>query len=89
MFSAADLGAMTFPPIKYIVPGVLPEGATILAGRPKLGKSWLAMDIGLATGRGTYCLGDRKCAQGNVLYLALADNRRRLQSESPRSRLRS
>jgi RecA-family ATPase len=80
ILSAAALGAMTFPPIKYIVPGVLPEGATILAGRPKLGKSWLALDIALAVARGDYCLGDRKCVQGDVLYLALEDNRRRLQS---------
>ena len=77
-FTAADLGSMEFPPIKWIVPGVLPEGATILAGRPKLGKSWLALDLGLAVARGDYCLGDIKCETGDVLYLALEDNQRRL-----------
>lgn len=78
--SFADLGTMTFPDIKWIVPMYLPEGCTILAGRPKLGKSWLALDIALAVARGAYCLGDIKCPQGEVLYLALEDNARRLQS---------
>jgi len=48
---------MVFPPIRWIVPDVLPEGATILAGRPKLGKSWMALDMALAVARGAYCLG--------------------------------
>jgi hypothetical protein len=84
IFSAKALGAMEFPPIKWIVPEVLPEGATILAGRPKLGKSWMALDIALAVARGDYCLGDRLCPAGDVLYLALEDNRRRLQSRIDR-----
>ena len=79
-FSAFRLGKMEFPPIKYAVPGLIPEGCSILAGRPKLGKSWLALDVALAVARGDYCLGDFKCEQGNVLYLALEDNRRRLRS---------
>ena len=80
VFSAHDLGEMSFPPIKYAVPGLIPEGCSILAGRPKLGKSWLALDIALAVARGDYCLGDVKCEQGDVLYLALEDNKRRLMS---------
>ena len=80
LFSAAELGAMTFPDIKWIVPMYLPEGCTILAGRPKLGKSWLALDIALAVARGSYCLGDIECPKGDVLYLALEDNPRRLKS---------
>lgn len=78
--SAADLGAMTFPDIKWIVPMYLPEGCSILAGRPKLGKSWLALDIALAVARGSICMGDIECPQGDVLYLALEDNKRRLKS---------
>jgi len=80
MLTAFELGGMTFPAIKWVVPGYLPEGCTILAGRPKLGKSWLALDIALAVARGTYCLGEVKCTQGAVLYLALEDNLRRLKS---------
>lgn len=76
-FSAFDLGQIEFPPIRFILPGYVPEGATILAGRPKLGKSWLALDLALAVARGSDCLGT-KCEQGDVLYLALEDNQRRL-----------
>jgi hypothetical protein len=80
VFSAKELGAMEFQPVKWIVNDVLPEGATILAGRPKLGKSWLALDIALAVARGAYCLGNKLCTPGDALYLALEDNPRRLQS---------
>lgn len=80
MLSAAELGAKTFPDIKWIIPTYLPEGCTILAGRPKLGKSWLALDIALAVARGAFCLGNVKCPKGDVLYLALEDNQRRLRS---------
>src|SRR5262249_375754 len=46
--TAEDLQTMTFAPIKYIVPGLIVEGCVLLAGRPKVCKSWLALDIGLA-----------------------------------------
>lgn len=79
IFSAFDLGRTEFPPIRFIVPGFVPEGCTILAGRPKLGKSWLALDMALAVTKGGECLGVT-CDPGAVLYLALEDNQRRLQS---------
>ena len=60
------------------MPDVLPEGLTILAGKPKLGKSWLALDMALAVAGGGSVLG-RECEPGPVLYLALEDNQRRLQ----------
>jgi hypothetical protein len=78
--TAASLRTKVFEPIKYIVTGYIIEGATILAGRPKLGKSWLMLDVGLAVARGGKCLGNIKCDEGDVLYLALEDNERRLQS---------
>src|SRR3712207_4780338 len=78
--SAADLQRQTFPPIRYVVPGYIAEGLTLLAGRPKLGKSWFMLDVGLAVAAGRTCLGATACEQGDVLYLALEDNERRLQS---------
>ena len=66
MFTAADLQGMEFPPINWVVPGVLPEGLTILAGKPKLGKSWLALDMALAVAGGGSVLG-RECAPGAAL----------------------
>lgn len=79
IFNAFDLGTTEFPPIRFVVPGFVPEGCTILAGRPKLGKSWLVLDMALAVAKGEECLGVT-CDPGEVLYLALEDNRRRLQS---------
>jgi hypothetical protein len=77
--SAASLKGQQFSPIRWIVPGIAPEGLTLLAGRPKLGKSWFALDIALAVAAGRFTLGDRRCEIGDVLYLALEDNDRRIQ----------
>ena len=71
---------MTFPPIKYVVPGVIVEGLTLLAGKPKIGKSWLLLHAAIAVARGGITLGDIHCIEGDVLYYALEDNLRRLQS---------
>jgi len=77
--SARELRRREFPAIRYVVPGYIAEGCTLLAGRPKLGKSWLVLDMGLAVATGSTCLGAIECEQGDVLYLALEDNERRLQ----------
>jgi AAA domain len=81
LLSSADLLKIeVFPPIKFAVKGYVVEGATILAGRPKIGKSWMTLDWNVAVARGGFCLGDIHCKQGEVLYLALEDNKRRLKS---------
>jgi hypothetical protein len=77
--TAAALRTQTFAPLKYIVPDLIVEGCVLLAGRPKAGKSWLALDVGIAVAAGRYCLGDRKPEQGSILYLALEDGDRRMQ----------
>jgi AAA domain len=77
--TATDLMAAELPPVRWVVPGVLPEGVTLLAGKPKLGKSWLVLGMCLAVAIGGVALGTRHVEQGEVLYLALEDNRRRLQ----------
>jgi RecA-family ATPase len=77
--SAADLATRQFPELRYIVPGLLPEGLTILAGGIKLGKSWMTMDWAYAVASGGSALGNILCDQGDVLHLALEDNERRLQ----------
>lgn len=78
IFSAAELMAQEFAPIRYVVEGYIAEGCTLLAGRPKIGKSWLCFDIAIAIADAETCLGGIRCAEGSVLYLALEDNRRRL-----------
>jgi hypothetical protein len=77
---AKGLQTMTFTPIKYVVPGIIVEGLTLLAGKPKVGKSWLLLHAAIAVARGGFTLGDLHCIEGDVLYCALEDNERRLQS---------
>jgi hypothetical protein len=81
VFSAAELHRITFSEISYVVPGLIPEGLSILAGRPKIGKSWLALDMAFAVASQSpsFCLGDKEPMHGDVLYCALEDNPRRLQ----------
>jgi hypothetical protein len=78
--SASTLMNMHFNPVNYIVPDVLVEGLTIFAGKPKIGKSWLLLHAANAIAEGGTTLGGLKCAEGDVLYCALEDNPRRLQS---------
>jgi hypothetical protein len=75
---AESLLDMTFDPIKFVIPNYVVEGLTILAGAPKLGKSWLAYDFSIAVATGGRAMGKLDCEQGDVLYLCLEDNRRRV-----------
>jgi AAA domain-containing protein len=75
----AQLQTMTFEPVSYLLPNIIPEGLTLLVGKPKIGKSWLSLDLGIAVSGNRYTLGNIKPAQGDVLYLALEDSNRRLQ----------
>jgi AAA domain len=79
MVSASALRTMTFDPVRFVVPGLVPEGLTLLVSRPKAGKSWLALDLCIAAAGDRFTLGTIKPAQGDVLYLALEDSKRRLQ----------
>jgi 5S rRNA maturation endonuclease (ribonuclease M5) len=79
IISAADLMAKEFPEQKYAVEGILSEGVTIFAGKPKLGKSWCGLGLALAIASGGKAFGKIPVVQGNVLYLALEDGERRLQ----------
>jgi AAA domain len=82
LLSYADqLGKKRFSPMRYIVPNILPEGLTVLAGRPKVGKSWLALDIAIGVAAGCRVMHNATPeTPGDVLYLALEDNERRLQA---------
>lgn len=77
--TARDLQHMDFPPLRFAVEGYIAEGLTLLAGKPKIGKSWMAIDFAMAIATGGLALGSIPCEQGPVLYCALEDNHRRLQ----------
>lgn len=77
--TAAELLSREFAPIRWLIPGLLPEGLMLLAARPKVGKSWLALDVAIACATGGEIFG-RRVERGDVLYLALEDNDRRMHS---------
>lgn len=61
-----------------VVPDLFSSGLGFLGGRPKVGKSWLALQLAFSVTSGGRFL-NRPIEQGKVLYLALEDNPRRLQ----------
>lgn len=73
---AAELLALDLPPLRWLVPDLVPEGTTILAAPPKVGKSCLVYQIAVEASIGGELLG-RRVAPGSVLYLALEDGKRR------------
>jgi hypothetical protein len=74
------LEAQEFPPLRYAIPGIIPEGTTLLVGPPKIGKSWFVLSCALATATGGIVLEHIPVAARPTLYLALEDGHRRMQS---------
>src|ERR1700674_538103 len=77
---ASELLKKVLPEHRWAVRGVLAEGLGLLVGRPKIGKSWLALNVAVAIASGGRALGQIPVEAGDVLYLALEDNERRLRS---------
>src|SRR5699024_10537981 len=74
------LDAKQFAPMRWALPGVVPEGMGLFTGAPKVGKSWASLDIALAVASGGHALGSiHTGAPRPVLLLALEDGERRLQ----------
>lgn len=72
-YTLAELAAAKVDPPAFIVQDLLPVGLTILSGRPKSGKSFLALQLSMAVAGGGLFL-DRPAREGPVLYLALEDS---------------
>lgn len=72
---------MTTPlqPIKFIVQGLIPQGLHVLAGSPKIGKSWLSLWICLQVAKGEK-VWEFETTKSDVLYLCLEDSFARIQS---------
>jgi RecA-family ATPase len=70
-------------PLRWVFPGIIPEGLTLLVGAPKVGKSWLNIDLMVALALGcpkeVFDWGQSIEPTSN-LYLALEDPQRRLYS---------
>lgn len=63
---------------RWIVPGLLPAGLTILAGAPKTGKSFLSLDLAFSVAMGGKAFGTLPTIQASTFYLALEDHDTRI-----------
>ena len=77
--TAEQLQRAPYSLVPFLVDELIPEGLHILAGAPKIGKSWLALWLCLCVAQGQP-LWNFAVTQGEVLYLSLEDSYRRIQS---------
>ena len=85
---ADTLQSTAYEPVSFVVDDLLPQGLHLLAGAPKIGKSWLALWLCLcaAQGKPLWTFATRPC---EVLYLCLEDSFQRInhpaqETHSPR-----
>ena len=76
--SGAKLMDLEFMPQEFVVRGLLPKGLSILGGAPKIGKSWLMLELALRVSKGEPMWG-LETKQGTVLYYCLEDTLQRIQ----------
>ena len=77
--TAGALLATPIPPVKWIIPGLLPVGLAIFAGPSKAGKSWLTLWLCLQIAQGNP-VWNREIEPRTVIYFSLEDTFNRLQS---------
>ncbi len=76
--SCEEIMTTVYKPIEFVVDNLIGQGLYILAGAPKVGKSWLSLDICLSIAKGEKVLG-QETSKGTVLYLCLEDSFERIQ----------
>ena len=77
--TAEDLQNRMYEPTHFLIDELIPEGLHILAGAPKIGKSWLALWLCLCVAQGQ-ALWNFATTQGEALYLSLEDSFQRIQT---------
>ena len=75
--SSAALMDQEFTPAEFVVKGFLPKGLCVLGGAPKIGKSWMMLDLCLHVAKGEPFLG-MEVKQGTAWYLSLEDTNDRI-----------
>jgi hypothetical protein len=72
-FTFEEIDAMEDVEIKWAIPDLLPQGLVVLAGAPKMGKSWLVQQLSCSIATGGVALSKFPTNQGSILHLALED----------------
>jgi archaellum biogenesis ATPase FlaH len=85
VIDAKDLMNLKLPEPIWIAKGIIPEGLAMLVGKPKIGKSYFALELAIDVAKGETFMenvinGGFEASKGNVLYFSLEDNLRRLQA---------
>lgn len=75
----ATLMSCPIQPLNFVVDTLLSQGLHILAGSPKVGKSWLALWLAVTVAKGEPIWG-MPVKQGTTLYLCLEDSTLRIQN---------
>ncbi|WP_243417146.1 AAA family ATPase [Pseudoflavonifractor phocaeensis] len=83
MIGMEELMDQTFPVKEPVIDSLLYKGAYLFAGAPKIGKSFLVLQMAYAVSTGQ-AIWDYQVHRGAVLYLALEDQYRRLQERMAR-----
>ena len=74
LLTVRDLMAKEFEPVNWLVPDLIPEGLTVLAGDAKIGKSFFCWNVAIAVATGGKALSKIDVPESqNVLFLALED----------------
>ena len=76
---ADTLQSTAYEPVSFVVDDLLPQGLHLLAGAPKIGKSWLALWLAVTVAKGEAVWG-MGVKQGTTLYLRLEDSTLRIQN---------
>ena len=77
--TAEELLSTPLPPVKWIIPGLLPAGLALFAGPSKAGKSWLTLWLCLQIAQGNP-VWNREIEPCTVIYFSLEDTFNRLQN---------
>jgi hypothetical protein len=83
LMTLEELLAEPYEKSHWTIPELLPEGLILLGGKPKQGKSWLALTLALTVASGGAIFETYQATNGGeVLFLGLEDTERRLQTRS-------
>ena len=88
-YSMAELKSLEIKPVRFLISELLPDqGLTILGGKPKAGKSWLALELAKAVATGKDFAGYFPVEKTvRVLALSLEDNESSLRPRIERIRI--
>lgn len=80
--SLADIVMTEYPEMRWAIPELVPEGCTLVGGRPKAGKSLFVLNLAIAVAIGGIALCQYQVPPGDVLYYDLEGNERRLKKRA-------